>query len=203
MSEIPRQPRESHNAPEPDPQRDAFIQGLLGFAMESAAMANYRPSDPGKQQRARKMELLQTLKGDAEQTQLLLNVFERCDQIALKIARQPSLLADKTFVDPFNALARTIYGDDYRQRGEYRLPGEGHEPGALERLQTAVDSFFGGLTRQEVSGEGINESALFIDVTQALYPMLAPATIQRAADIAYDYFTVCGGTPEPTFGQLR
>ncbi len=175
--------------------------------MGSAAEARERtPEVVRQEQTARKLELLHYLNGDAEQAQLLLNVFEQCERIAWAIQDDPSAVRRQT-VNPYNALARTIYGDTYTQRDDLSLSEREARQATLGRLENTTKTFVAGLSPKDIREDGLDGTDLFMGVMQAMYPPQNGhdngKAVQHIHDLALDYFTAGGGFERASMEQLR
>ncbi|HEU4965960.1 MAG TPA: hypothetical protein VFT53_00580 [Candidatus Saccharimonadales bacterium] len=201
MSETPNQ-----RGPNLNPETAQFVQELMGFAMSSAAEARFRgertPELIQREKDARKMDLLRRLGGDAEKAQLLLSIFERCEQLAWEIDEDPwmvrKLKEHRAPMDPLNVLAKVVYGDNYKQGGLSTSQQE-----ALGRLEATVGAFTEGLSFHDVREDGIDGYNLFHGVASALYPDYSEDDRRELYYLADGYFTAGGGIDRATRDQLQ
>lgn len=195
-----------NHGPNLDPETAKLVGELMSFAMGTAAEARARgertPELIQREKDAAKMELLRRLEGDAERAQLLLNIFERCEQLTWEIDEDAWLVRKlkdhKAPIDPLNALAKLVYGDTYTERNNLSTA----QQETLGRLGTTIDAFTEGLSFSNIREDGLDGYELFKGVARALYPDYSNDDTHEIYYLAEDYFTAGGGIDRARPGQL-
>ncbi|GEM_PF-5492109 len=209
MSEIGN--HNSSYSPQLDPETRAFVNGLMGFAMGSAAETRAHgertPEMIEKEKAARKIDLLQYAEGDAHQAQLILDLYERCGQIAWAIEDNPTVVwshpnTRQRVIDPYKTLARVIYGDNYDKQEDLSSAAYQGRQEVLTRLESATNAFDAALKPKEVREYGIDDEILFTRALQAIDPSIGDKA-RAMYNLAEDYFTAGGGIEHANAAALR